>query len=239
MTNIVGLITARGGSKSIPNKNIMLLAGKPLIAWTIEEAMKNNYLKRLIVSTDSPEIARVASDWDAEVPFLRPAEFAQDSSSHVSVIEHAIHWMKKNEGEVPEYILLLQPTSPLRTTEDIDGAISIALERDADSVVSVCEANSHPYLTKRIMDDGTLEDFMISEILYLRRQDLPPAFALNGAIFLNRTESLLRYRTFTPKGTRAFLMPPERSLDIDTPWDFYLAELILQDKMRKHYVRNV
>jgi len=227
---ILGLITARGGSKAIPKKNVRLLAGKPLIAWTIEVALQCGELSRIVVSTDDDEIAHVARHWGAEVPFIRPTELASDDSSHISVILHAIHWIEDNEGFYPEYVMLLQPTSPFRTAEDIRSSIELAKERLAVAVVSVCKAERHPYICKRILEDGTLGDFITTDIGYLRRQALPPAYALNGAIYLNERVSLLRDQTLLPIGTLAYVMPAERSLDIDTIWDWHLAELILKDQ---------
>lgn len=231
MTNsIIGLIPARGGSKSIPRKNIKLLAGKPLIAWTIEAALQSHRLSRVIVSTDDAEIAQVARECGAETPFLRPSELANDDSSSISVVLHAIHWLEEREGFLPDYVLLLQPTSPFRSVQDICAAIELAEDRKAIAVIGVSEAERHPYLCKRILDDGTLADFVTSDLAYLRRQDLPPAYALNGAVYLNRRESLLRDHSFHPSGALAYVMPIERSLEIDTPWDWRVAELILQDQ---------
>ena len=229
-SRVVGVITARGGSKSIPKKNIAPLAGKPLIAWTIETALRSAALSRVIVSTDDTEIAEVARQWGAEVPFLRPAELARDDSPHIPVIVHAVEWLGSHEDMRSDYVLLLQPTSPLRSTEDIDGAIRLALEKDADSVVSVCQASSHPYLAKRITDDGRLEDFDHRPEGYLARQALPPAYVVNGAIYLVRRDVLVEKHTFYTERTYAYVMPQARSLDIDTPWDLYLADLVLRDK---------
>lgn len=227
---ILGLITARGGSKSIPEKNVKLLAGKPLIVWTIEVALQCQDLTRVIVSTDDEHIARLARQWGAEVPFIRPVELAGDTSSHISVVSHAIQWMEKKEGYCPEYIMLLQPTSPFRTVEDLRQSINFAKEHHAVAVVSVCVAKNHPLLCKRISEDGRLADFVSTGINYLQRQVLPPAYALNGAIYLNQCVSLLRDQTFVPQGALAYVMPGERSLDIDTEWDWHLAELIMKDR---------
>lgn len=227
---IIGLITARGGSKGIPGKNIKLLAGKPLIAWTIEAALGSRQLDRLIVSTDDAAIAEAARRYGADVPFMRPAELAQDTSSHISVVDHALDWLAAHDGTDPDYVLLLQPTSPLRTAQDIDATIELALQRQAVAVVSVCEVDQHPLLCQRVQPDGTLAPYMTSELTYLRRQDLPPAYALNGALYLNRSESLRRDRTFLPVGTLPYVMPRERSLDIDTPWDWHLVELVLGER---------
>lgn len=228
--DIVALITARGGSKELPRKNILPLAGKPLIAWTIEAALGSRRLSGIFVSTDDPEIAQIAKKYGAEVPFMRPATLAQDNSDSFAVARHALHWMAEHEKTQPSYMMLLQPTSPLRTTADIDKAIQLAEAKNASAVVSVCQAKQHPYLSKRILDDGTLADFIPSDLTDSRRQALPPVYVLNGAIYLNRCESLLRDQTFLPQGTYAYIMPAERSLDIDSPWDFYLADLILRDK---------
>jgi CMP-N,N'-diacetyllegionaminic acid synthase len=229
-SGVIGLITARGGSKGIPHKNIKVLAGKPLIAWTIEAAVQSQQLDRVVVSTDDEEIAHVASEWGAQVPFIRPAELARDDSSHISVVIHAIEWLKSNEHFEPAYLMLLQPTSPLRTAQDIDTAIELAMTRNAVAVVGVCEAKHHPSLCKRVLDDGTLGDLVPSNLAYDRRQDLPHVYAVNGAIYVNQRQSLLRDRTFFPAGTYPYVMPAERSLDIDTPWDLHLADLILRDR---------
>ena len=226
----LGLITARGGSKGLARKNVLPVAGKPLIAWSIGAALKGHGLSRVIVTTDDEEIAQVARAWGAEVPFVRPPKLARDDSDHVSVVEHAIHWLEAHDNARPDYVMLLQPTSPLRTAEDIEGVIQIAHARGAIAVVSVCETRSHPCLAKRILEDGTLSDFVTSDIAYLQRQVLPPAYALNGAIYLNRSEAFLRQRTFLPPGTHAYVMPPERSLDVDSAWDLHLADLILRDR---------
>ena len=134
MTKILGLITARGGSKGIPGKNIKPLAGKPLIAWTIEAANNSRLLSQVIVSTDDNEIARSAQAWGAEVPFKRPEELAQDQSSHLDVVLHALQWYQLQHRALPEYVMLLQPTSPLRTANDIDAAISLAAQKQADAI---------------------------------------------------------------------------------------------------------
>jgi CMP-N-acetylneuraminic acid synthetase len=230
--DILAIVTARGGSKGLPRKNILPLAGKPLIAWTIEAARQSQVATRLIVSTDSQEIADVSRAWGAEVPFLRPPELARDESPHIAVVLHALQWLEAQEGSRPARVLLLQPTAPLRSAEDIRGAVSLADRHVAAAVVSVCETAHHPFLAKRILEDGTLADSVAADgVSYLRRQALPPAYVLNGAIYLNRAESLLRDRTFVPKGARAYVMPVERSLDIDTAWDLHLAELILRNPM--------
>ncbi|NEQ78820.1 MAG: acylneuraminate cytidylyltransferase family protein [Moorea sp. SIO2I5] len=235
MSKIIGLITARGGSKSIPRKNTTLLAGKPLIAWTIEAALQSQGLNRVMVSTDDEEIADVSKKWGAEVPFLRPAALAQDDSAHIPVLIHAVEWLEQVEGTTLDYLMLLQPTSPLRSAKDIDLAIKLALDQNAESVVSVCEAFTHPYFTRRITGDGKLKDFVQKPDGYLRRQVLPPAYAWNGAIFLVRRDILIKKQTLETDRTYAYVMTPERSLEIDTPWDLYLADLILSDRSKHEF----
>jgi CMP-N-acetylneuraminic acid synthetase len=229
MIKVVGLITARGGSKGIPQKNVRPLAGKPLIAWTIEAALRSRLLERVIVSTDDEEIARTAREWGADVPFMRPVELAQDDSPHLAVIRHALGWLGSEQKTEFDYLLLLQPTSPLRSTEDIDKSIALAEEKDADAVVSVCLTHDHPFLSKQVTADGRLLDFVEKPPGYLARQRLPPAYSLNGAIYLVRRSVLLERDDWYTDSTFAYIMPPERSLDIDTPWDLHLVDLILRD----------
>jgi CMP-N,N'-diacetyllegionaminic acid synthase len=228
---IIGLITARGGSKGVPRKNVLPLAGKPLIAWTIETALQSDALSRVILSTDDSEIAKVGRHWEAEVPFMRPIELSQDNSPSMGAVLHAVNWLAEHEDYRPEYVMLLQPTSPLLIPEDIQKAIQIFQDKQADSVVSVTAIHQHPYWTKTISPDGRLVDFFSTERSFTKRQDLPAAYALNGAIYLARRDVLLERSSFYGKNTLAYVMPPERSLDIDTPWEFHLAELILKDNL--------
>jgi CMP-N,N'-diacetyllegionaminic acid synthase len=224
----LALVLARGGSKSIPRKNLAPLAGKPLIAWTIEAALRCPAAPRVVVSTDDEEIAAVARSLGAEAPFERPAGLAQDDTPTMPVVAHALRRLEDTEHYRPDRVLLLQPTSPLRTAEDITAALTLADERRAESVVSVGPASSHPHLLKRITEDGTLEDLMPHDPVK-RRQDLEPVYALNGAIYLASREQLLKHESFYAKKTYAYVMPPERSIDVDTPWDLYLCDLILRD----------
>jgi len=229
----LAIVPARGGSKSIPRKNIVPVAGKPLIAWTIEIALAAPVLDRVIVSTDDPEIADVASRHGAEVPFLRPAQLAQDDTPGIEPVLHAVRWLDEHESYRPDYVMVLQPTSPLRTSQDIEAAVQLAREWQADGVVSVCPAHQHPYWMKSITEDGRLTDFLPLDRVCACRQALPPVYALNGAVYLARREVLLALETFYTDRTYAYIMPPERSLDIDTPWDLYVAELILKDRMQR------
>jgi N-acylneuraminate cytidylyltransferase/CMP-N,N'-diacetyllegionaminic acid synthase len=228
---VVGIIPARGGSKGIPHKNITLLAGKPLIAWTIEAVQLSLRLNRVIVSTEDNEIARIAKQYGAEVPFLRPTELAEDDTPGIAPILHAVKWLEKNEGYLPDLVMCLQPTSPLRSPEDIDAAIELAAQKNADTVVSVMPVDHHPDWMRCVDADGRLKDFSTRDHSATRRQDLPPVYVLNGAIYLGGRTVLLEQENWYADKTYAYIMPPERSLDIDTQWHLWLANLILKDKM--------
>lgn len=207
------------------------MAGKPLIAWTVETALAATLLERVIVSTESPEIADVARLYGAEVPFLRPTDLAQDDTPGIAPVLHAAQWLADNEGYHPDMIMLLQPTSPLRIPEDIDRAIELIREKRADAIVSVTSAEAHPYWMKQIDGVGRMTDFIKLDQPTDHRQDLPEVYVLNGAIYLARYEVLVEHKTFYTDNTFSLVMPMERSLDIDTPWDLYLADLILKDRL--------
>jgi CMP-N,N'-diacetyllegionaminic acid synthase len=225
--DVISLVTARGGSKGVPRKNLQTVGGQPLIAWTIQAALDSCGVGRVIVSTDDDEITAVSRQFGAEVPFRRPAELAGDASPHVAVVEHAIRWLADIEKRCPEYLLMLQPTSPLRVSADIDGILAFAASKNADAVVSVTEMQTHPHFALRLDNGARLLDLPRSQS-YIRRQDLEPRYAANGALYLFRTSVFLKQRTFFPPGVYGYLMPPERSLDVDTVWDLQLADLILR-----------
>lgn len=229
---IVGVITARGGSKAIPRKNVKVVGGKPLIAWTILAAKESSALSRVVVSTDDSEIAEVSARWGADVPFTRPASLAQDLSSHIDVVLHTLDWLEQNESVRPTYVMLLQPTVPFRSADDIDHAAEIAYQTDADSVVSVYPSERHPFLSKQITEEGRLRDFVFRIESDLPRQTLPPAYTLNGAIYLIKPHILKQRHSWYSENTYAYVMPAERSMDIDNEWDLYVADLILKDKLQ-------
>ncbi|MFA4971014.1 MAG: acylneuraminate cytidylyltransferase family protein [bacterium] len=234
MKTILSLITARGGSKGIPRKNVLDVGGKPLIAWSIEAALQSRASLRVVVSTDDEEIAQISLKYGAEVPFVRPAELATDTSDHMSVVIHALEWLKTNESYVPDYVLVLQPTSPMRTSQDIDGAVELAYKNEADGVVSVCETHHHPYLLSNIDSDGILVDYLerspAAGSSNIRRQDMPPVYFQNGAIYLTRREVLIAARTLTPPKTYPYIMPASRSLQIDDQWELEMIDMLLSKK---------
>jgi N-acylneuraminate cytidylyltransferase/CMP-N,N'-diacetyllegionaminic acid synthase len=226
---VVAIIPARGGSKGVIRKNISTVAGKPLVAWTIETARKSRLLDRVLVTTDDPEIAGISKECGAEAPFLRPAALARDDTPGIEPIIHAVGWCEENEGYDPASVMVLQPTSPLRTAEDIDRAIYLMREKAADFVVSVTETRHHPCWAKTITGNGRLEDFIPEKDPISCRQQLPTVYSINGAIYLGKKEAVLKKRAWFTEKTYPYVMPQERSLDIDTPWDLYLADLILRD----------
>lgn len=211
---VLAIIPARGGSKGVPRKNIRDLAGKPLIAWTIEEAKKSRYIDRLVLSSEDNEIIQVALKWGCEVPFVRPYELAQDDAPGIDPVLHAIDTLP----EKYDYVVLLQPTSPLRTVEDIDGCIEQCVYNNYNSCVAVTLSDQSPYWMYSVDENGYM-DPIVKARDYLRRQDLPPVYVLNCAVYVASVESLKRVKQFVTKETVAMIMPEERSLDIDTEID--------------------
>lgn len=222
--NVLTLIPARGGSKGLPGKNIRPFHGKPLVTRTIETALDSLLAGRILVSTDDEEIAQISKDSGAEVPFLRPAEMAIDASPVLSAAIHALDWLEANDGWKAEWLLLLQPTSPLRTSKDIRDAFVLLESNQADAVVSVNETKSHPFWAKTRDESGFLRPFIEGQVAPARRQDLPPAFALNGLLFLVRVSALRSEGAFCPASTLPLFISSSRSLDIDSELDFLIAE---------------
>ena len=212
---VLALIPARGGSKGLPRKNVLPAGDRPLIAWTISAANGSKIIDRVVLSSEDDEIILTAKKWGCDVPFRRPADLASDTANSIDVVLHALDQLPEFE-----YIILLQPTSPLRTTEDIDAAFSLMRANGAPSCVSVCEVEQSPYWMYRLTDDGKLERLLTFEEEITRRQDLPPVYFLNGAIYIARVDWLRRTKSFVGPETVPYRMPKERSLDIDTADDF-------------------
>ena len=228
---VLGLIPARGGSRGVPRKNIRYLCGKPLIAWTLETALalKDRVLDRVIVSTDDPETADIARDWGGEVPFLRPAALAADDTPDLPVYLHTVNWLRMHGGICPDVVVWLRPTSPLRSAEDVSEALAKLIHCGADFVRSISPAEHHPYWMKRL-DGDRLVPFVEgkSEQEYPRRQALPPAYRLNGAVDVIRCSSVEKYKQLYVGDVRGYVIPPERAVDIDHEVDFLLAEALLR-----------
>jgi len=223
---ILAIVPARGGSKGLPKKNIRALGSKPLIAWSIEAGKQSRYIDKVTVSTDSQEIAAIAQQWGGEVPFIRPAELATDDAKGIDAILHAIHWHHDN-GEQFDLVFVLQPTSPLRTADHIDQAIELLFEKNAGAIVSVCPVDHHPWWCNSLPEDGRMKDFLRPEILNTNRQELPPFYRLNGAVYVADIAFLEATHSFMGDETFAYIMTAESSIDIDSAFDFKLAELLL------------
>jgi len=221
---VLGLIPARGGSKGLPRKNVLPLAGRPLIAWTVAAAQGSRYLDRVVLSSDDDEIMAAAGQAGCEVPFRRPADCATDQATTLDVARHAI-------GQLPGFdvLVVLQPTSPLRSAADIDATLERLAEHSAASAVSVTEPAKSPYWSYRMADDGRLQALLDGELAKKRRQDLPAAYVLNGAVYAARIDWLLAQGGFVGDDTVAHVMPAERSLDVDTALDLKLVELCLEE----------
>ncbi|HMU85495.1 MAG TPA: acylneuraminate cytidylyltransferase family protein [Leptospiraceae bacterium] len=227
---ILGITLARGGSKSVPHKNIRPILGVPLIAYTIRAALASQYLTRYIISTDDPEIRDTAIRYGADAPFLRPAEFSTDTASSVSALQHAVSWVEKEENSKYDYIIEMMCTNPLKTTGDIDSCIQKLVETGADSVIAVHKLDDHhPIRIKKIVDD-LIVDFCLPEVPEMRRQDLKPdAYIRSGSIYaLSRKHLMEENRRFGSKHSRPYILPPERAINVDTEIDFLIAEKILE-----------
>ena len=221
---ILGIIPARGGSKGIIRKNLRPLAGKPLLAWTVEAAQKSQLLDRVILSSEDDEIIALARDLNLDVPFKRPAELARDDTPGIAPVLHAL---KTLQSENYNHVVLLQPTSPLREADDIDAAIRLCIDQAAPACVSVCEAPHPPWWMFRLDAQTRLIPLLDQEALPARRQDAPRAFQLNGAVYVAQVDWLLEQQGFIGPDTRAYTMPAAKSLDIDEEADLLFAEILL------------
>lgn len=233
--NILAVIPARGGSRGVSRKNIRPVCGRPLIAYTIKTALSAQHLLyRTIVSTEDPEIATIAREHGADVPFLRPAELAGDKVPTLPVLQHAVKFIEAHDEIKIDWMLLLQPTAPLRALEDIEAALNMANQNHCDSVISVVQVFAeHPILMKRI-EDNRLLPYCIEEKEGTRRQDYqPPAYMRNGAIYLTRRDVLMEKDSIWGQVICPCIMPPERSLNIDSEMELKFVELLMQEQKKK------
>ena len=210
------------------------MLGKPLIAWSIEAALNSKVIDRVIVSTDDKEISNVAKNWGAEVPFMRPTELAQDTSSSFSVIEHTLNWLEREQKYVPDYLVLLEPTSPLRDAIDVDKAFDQLKQSNASSIVGICLTEvHHPVFMYRKSDSGKLNPYLPylkNSEKVVRRQDLEHTYFLEGSIYISQTQVLLKKKTFYHENTKGYEVPKWKSPEIDDEIDFLLAEVIMKHK---------
>ena len=222
---VLAIIPARGGSKRLPRKNIRNLAGKPLIAWTIQAGLNSKYIDELIVSTDDMEIYNISQQYGVKLPYVRPAELASDNASSFAVVEHAMLYYRDKIRKTFDYVLLLQPTSPLRDYADINRALELLKKENADAIISVCEMEHSPLWANTLPSDLSMANFLKDEVKEKRSQDLEKYYHLNGAIYICHTQRLLQEKTFfVKKNIFAYIMPKEKSIDIDTEWDMKLCE---------------
>lgn len=229
---ILAIIPARGGSKGVPRKNIKMFAGKPLIAWTIEAALTSAFVDRTVVSTEDAEIAEVAKQWGAEV-IDRPTELAQDETLITPVLEHVITTLENREGYKPEFVVLLNPTSPLRGKDHLDIGIRPFIWGDNDSSVSV---TPRVICLWEIREGKAWANYDYGN--KPRRQDSPISFSENGAIYIVRTKFLMEEHRFIGGKISLFAIPPYNALDINTPLDFKVAELVMNEALQNESVRQ-
>lgn len=228
---VLAIIPARGGSKGLPGKNIKPLCGKPLIGWTIEQAQESKYIDEIFVSTDSPEIAAVAESFGVKVPELRPAELASDTAPSSGFVVYTIEKLK-SQGKEFDYVILLEPTSPLRTVEDIDRSIELLDQNPAaESVVGVCKAEcAHPAFMVQTGANELLEPFM-AEMQTLRRQDIGELYYFEGTVYVSRVGAYLQKQSFYHDKTLPYFVPKSRAFEIDDAEDWFIVESILKNKI--------
>lgn len=231
--NIIAFIPARGGSRRVPNKNILPLGGKPLISYTIEAAQKAKHITRVVVSTDSSEIAAVSKECGAEVPFLRPPEISTADSTEMQFFEHALKWFSENERYCPDLIVSLYPTTPFRKSESIQSAVDLILKfPEADSLRSVRLCSEHPYKMWRI-NNNRLLPFVDNLPVNSHTQAyhlLPTTYIQNASIYITKPNTILEKHSTTGDIIIPFIMDDVESIDINTPLDFKFAEVVLSNK---------
>jgi CMP-N,N'-diacetyllegionaminic acid synthase len=228
---VLAIIPARGGSKGLPGKNIRDLAGKPLIAWSIEAANGSKYIDRCVVSTDDNEIAEISREHGGDVPFIRPAEFAKDQTSSMDVVTHAIKYLGE-QGQTFDYIVLLEPTSPLRNNTDIDQALTTldGNRESAKAIVGVCKSESgHPAFSASINQAGLLEPYQSEVFGILRRQDIADLYFFEGTIYVSDTNHLLDTLSFYSDKTMPYIVPRWKSIEIDELFDMIIAEAVINN----------
>lgn len=229
---VTAFVFARGGSKGLPGKNIKPLGGKPLIAWSIEVGLSLKHVSRVIVSTDCPEIAAVAKEYGAQVPFMRPPELARDDSSEWLAWRHALNWLQENEGALPEVMLSLPATAPLRSPHDIQRCLDEFAKGGVDTVITVTDSHRSPYFNMvKENSDGTVSLVIPPGNAVTRRQDVPPVYDMTTVAYVMYPGFVLAHNSLFSGKVRAVHVPPERSIDIDTLLDFRFAEYLVANSL--------
>jgi CMP-N-acetylneuraminic acid synthetase len=232
--SILAIITARGGSKGVPGKNIKNLGGKPLIAWTIEAAKKSKYIDRLITTSDSNEIIKISEEYGSEAPFVRPSYLANDLSRQEDAISHAMEWVENNDKKY-NYVLLLQPTSPFRDLDEINAVVEyFELNPKARSVLVVKEAEKNPLMMNMLPEDHSMKDFIPKELRLKNRQELPTYYQINGSTCIAEWDHFMKEGSFLTSETYAYITDDIKGFDIDTVADYMLAEIYLEQLMKKN-----
>ena len=229
-------IFARGGSKGLPGKNIRPLKGKPLIAYSIETARKSRYIREVFVSTDSPDIAAIAEQFGAVVPFLRPAELASDTANERLSWRHAVEWMRSQDQYPPMDIMVSLPTTaPLRTPEEVDEAIELYLKGQADTVIAVSKSAQHPAFNMVYVDDDKNAKVILSQYVKWvpNRQAYPTAYDITTAVYVSGSDFILKTDSYFDGRVQAIVIPEDHGIDIDTLMDFQQAELLLEERLKR------
>ena len=227
---ILTIIPARGGSKGVPRKNIAMLNDKPLISYTISAALEADYIQDTIVSTDDAEIADIAKELGALVPFIRPLNLSTDQAESSPVIEHALYFMEEFRGFKYDAILMLQPTSPLRTSQHINDSISLFNSKDCDSLVSIVSVGGNHPLRMKLLDGDKLSNYEVQGFWNMKpRQSLPPVYIRNGSIYLISRDSFIKHKQLIGENCLGYLMSDIESINIDTRIDLLVAELLLKE----------
>lgn len=232
---VIAIIPARGGSKGLPGKNIKELCGKPLIAWSIEAGLASKYIDEVMVTTDSEEIARISRDFGATVPFIRPAELASDIATSFDTVKHAIDYYQNEQSKTFEYVVLLEPTSPLRDNNDIDKAMEQLLSKpNAKAIVGICKTESqNPAFLVKKDSCNFLVGYEDKDMKILRRQDIKDVFFFEGSIYVSQVDILLHKKTFYHERTIGYVVPKWKSFEIDDIDDFIMVEALLNFRRNK------
>tara|TARA_Y100001970_G_scaffold293953_1_gene445019 strand:- start:5765 stop:6475 length:711 start_codon:yes stop_codon:yes gene_type:complete len=225
---ILAIVPARSGSKGVKNKNKKIIAKKPLIFWTLKNALASKYIDYVLVTTDSEDIRKIVRKERVEVPFLRPANLSSDDASMDDVIHHALAWTRANDKFKSDQFILLQPTSPFRNNKHIDEALELAnCNKKFNSVVSISKVTKHPFWMKKIDDNGRLKDFMSKKSLkYSNRQSLPILYQLNGAIYIAENDYFFKNKVLFDENSKPYIMDEYSSLDIDSIFDWDVAQFL-------------
>jgi CMP-N,N'-diacetyllegionaminic acid synthase len=227
----LAIIPARSGSKGLPGKNVKEICGKPLISWSIKAGLTSKYIDEVVVSTDCPQTKVLAEECGALVPFLRPDNLSSDTATSFDVIKHSIDFYNEKLGRTFDYIVLLEPTSPLRQASDIDDSIELLMESDAESIVGICKTEcQNPVFLVHKNEENIVSGYLNQDIKVLRRQDIEDVFFLEGTIYISEVNNYMKNKTFYHQGTIGYEVDKYKSLEIDDIDDFIMVEALMKHK---------